>query len=108
MADLANAQAIITFTHSGATALKISSHRPKADIFVFTSNKELVKKLFLVWGVRAFYLKHEKHVNDAIDNTIEILKGKGYIKSDDVVVHVGSIPIKKRGQTNMMKISYIK
>ena len=108
MADLANARAIITFTHSGATAFKISSHRPKADIFVFTSNKELVKKLFLVWGVRAFYLKHENHINDAIDNTIEILRNKGYIKDDDVVVHVGSIPIKMRGRTNMMKISYIK
>jgi pyruvate kinase len=108
MADLTNAKAIITFTHSGATAFKISSHRPKADIFVFTSNEQLVKKLYLVWGVRAFYLKHENHVNDAIDNTIEILKSKGYIKGDDVVVHVGSIPIKKRGQTNMMKISYVK
>jgi pyruvate kinase len=108
MADLTNAKAIITFTHSGATAFKISSHRPKADIFVFTSNEQLVRKLYLVWGVRAFYLKHEKHVNDAIDKTIEILKGKGYIKDDDVVVHVGSIPIKKRGQTNMMKISYVK
>jgi pyruvate kinase len=108
MADLTNAKAIITFTHSGATAFKISSHRPKADIFVFTSNEQLVKKLYLVWGVRAFYLKHKNHVNDAIDNTIEILRSKGYIKSEDVVVHVGSIPIKKRGQTNMMKISYVK
>ncbi len=108
MADLTNAKAIITFTHSGATAFKISSHRPKADIFVFTSNEQLVRKLYLVWGVRAFYLKHEKQVNDAIDRTIEILKGKGYIKDDDVVVHVGSIPMKKRGQTNMMKISYVK
>jgi len=108
MADLTNAKAIITFTHSGATAFKISSHRPKADIFVFTSNEQLVKKLYLVWGVRAFYLKHENHVNDAIDNTVEILKSKGYIKDDNVVVHVGSIPIKKRGHTNMMKISYVK
>jgi pyruvate kinase len=108
MADLTNAKAIITFTHSGATAFKISSHRPKADIFVFTSNEQLVKKLYLVWGVRAFYLRHKNHVNDAIDNTIEILKSKGYIKNEDVVVHVGSIPIKRRGQTNMMKISYVK
>jgi pyruvate kinase len=107
MADLTNAKAIITFTHSGATAFKISSHRPKADIFVFTSNEQLVKKLYLVWGVKAFYLKHEVHINDAIDKTIGILKSKGYIKNDDVVVHVGSIPIKKRGHTNMMKISYI-
>lgn len=108
MADLTDARAIITFTHSGATAFKISSHRPKSSIFVFTSNNELVKKLSLLWGVRAFYLKHEIHINDAINHTITILKQKGFIKDDDVVVHVGSIPVSKRGQTNMMKISHVK
>jgi pyruvate kinase len=108
MADLTDARAIITFTHSGATAFKISSHRPKSSIFVFTSNNELVKKLSLLWGVRAFYLKHERHINDGINHTITILKQKGFIKDDDVVVHVGSIPVSKRGQTNMMKISHVK
>jgi pyruvate kinase len=108
MADLTNAKAIITFTHSGATAFKISSHRPKSGIFVFTSNAELVKKLSLVWGVRAFYLKHESHINDAINHTITFLKKKGFIKDNDVVVHVGSIPVNKRGQTNMMKISHVR
>ncbi len=107
MADLTNAKAIITFTHSGATALKIASCRPKANIFVFTSNKPLIRKLSLVWGVWAFYLKHEDHVNHAITHTNDILKSKGYIKDNDVVVHVGSIPMKERGKTNMMKISYI-
>ncbi len=108
MADLTNAKAIITFTYSGATAYKISSHRPKANIYAFTSNKSLVKKLSLVWGIKAFYLDHRTHINDAIDSTLKILKDKGYIKDDDVAVHVGSIPVIKRGNTNMMKISYVR
>jgi pyruvate kinase len=107
MADLTNASAIITFTHSGATAFRISSHRPKAHIFVFTSNDTLIRKLSLVWGVQAFYLPHEDHINDAIDHTIEFLKTHQYIRTDDVVIHVGSIPMKSKGKTNMMKISYV-
>jgi pyruvate kinase len=107
MADLTNAKAIITFTHSGATAYKISSHRPRADIFAFTANKSLVKTLSIVWGVRAFYLEYRTRINDIIDITVKILKEKGYIKEDDVVIHIGSIPLIKRGQTNMMKISYV-
>jgi pyruvate kinase len=107
MSDLTNATAIITFTHSGATAFRIASYRPKADIFVFTSNKALIRKLSIVWGVRAFYLPHEDQINKAVDHTIEFLKTKKYIKSDDVVIHVGSIPMKNKGKTNMMKISYV-
>ncbi len=107
MADLTNAKAIITFTHSGATAFKISSHRPKADIFVFSSNTVLIRKLSLVWGVRAFYLPHADNINDAVAHTMEFLKDKKYLIEDDVVVHVGSIPMKDEGKTNMMKISYV-
>ena len=107
MADLTDARAIITFTHSGATAFRISSHRPKADIFVFTSNRPLVRKLALVWGVRAFFLSHENQVNDAVTLTIEFLKSRDYLHDGDVVVHAGSIPMKNRGKTNMMKISRI-
>ncbi len=107
MADLTNAKAIITFTHSGATAYKISSHRPKADIFAFTANKSLVKTLSIVYGVRAFFMEYRTQINDIIDCTLKILKKKGYVRDDDVVVHVGSIPVIKRGKTNMMKISYV-
>jgi len=61
-----------------------------------------------VWGIKAFYLDHRTHINDAIDSTLKILKDKGHIKDDDVAVHVGSIPVIKRGNTNMMKISYVR
>ena len=107
MADLTSATAIITFTNSGATAFRISSYRPKADIFVFTSNESLIRKLSIVWGVRAFYLPHEEQINQAVDHTIEFLKINKYIKNDDVVIHVGSIPMSSKGKTNMMKISYV-
>ncbi len=107
MADLTGAKAIITFTHSGNTAMRIASHRPDADIFVFSSNRLLIRKLSLVWGVRAFYLAHEDHINNAILQTAEFLKKAGYLKDGDIVVHVGSIPMKDHGKTNMMKISYV-
>ena len=47
--------AILTMSFSGYTAYKIASQRPKAPIFVFTSNKNILTQLNLVWGVRAFY-----------------------------------------------------
>ncbi len=40
-----NAQAIVTMTHSGYTAFKVSSFRPKANIFVFTANHSILNML---------------------------------------------------------------
>ena len=107
MAQQVNAQAIITFTHSGYTAFRISSHRPEADIFAFTNNEKLLRKLSLVWGARAFYLESFKNIDDAVAKSIKILLDKQLIKAGDTVIHVGSTPHDQHGRTNMMKISQI-
>ena len=107
MASQTNATAIITFTYSGYTAFKISSHRPDADIFVFTRNKTLLRKMSLVWGVRAYYFDEHDNMDDAIHHSINFLKTNSLIQDGDVVVHVGSTPYKDKGQTNIVKLSYV-
>jgi pyruvate kinase len=107
MASQANANAIVIFTFSGYTALRISSHRPQAETFVFTRNKALVRKMELIWGAHAYHADETIDIDDAIEQSIANLKGRGYIKAGDVVVHVGSTPFDEKGQTNMIKLSYV-
>jgi pyruvate kinase len=107
MASQTNARAIITFTHSGYTAFKISSHRPDACIFVFTRNPDLLRKMSLVWGVRAFPFLEHVTIDKDFQHSIELLKANCQIFNGDVVVHVGSTPIEAKGQTNMIKLSYV-
>lgn len=107
MAEQTEASAIICLTNSGYTAVRISSHRPRANIFTFTMNRELLRKLSLVWGVRAYYFEAFSNINEYIDYSIEFLLNQGYIKKGDLVVHVGSMPIKEKGITNMLKLSKI-
>lgn len=107
LAEQTGATAIICLSHSGYTAVRISSHRPRANIFTFTVNKELLRQLSLVWGVRAYYYTSFNHINEYIDYSTEFLLSRDLIKKDDMVVHVGSIPIKEKGRPNMMKLSKI-
>lgn len=107
LAEQSGAKAIITFTSSGYTTLKVSSYRPKAQIFAFTSNKDILCKMSLIWGVRAYYLEDFDNVDNAINFTIKYLKDIKAIADEDIVIHVGSIPLQKRGKTNMLKISYV-
>jgi len=106
MVSQTNAKAIVTFTYSGYTAFKISSHRPQAQIFVFTRNKTLLRKMSLVWGVRAFYYDEHDNMDDVIKYSLDFLKSNSLIIEGDVVVHVGSTPFEEKGQTNMIKLSY--
>ncbi len=105
MAEMTRAKAIITFTHSGYTALQIACHRPDVNIFAFTDNKRIISKLSLVWGVRAFHTKVFGNIDEYIDFSIEWLKERNLIQEDDTIVHIGSTPILERGKTNLLKIS---
>jgi pyruvate kinase len=107
MAEQSKAHAIITFTHSGYTAFQIASHRPKAEIFAFTDNEKILKKLSLVWGVRSFYSKVFDNIDDYITHSIDQLLEQKLINEEDVVIHVASTPILERGRTNMIKLSYV-
>ncbi|MCC7301151.1 MAG: pyruvate kinase [Bacteroidia bacterium] len=107
MAQQAEVRAIISMTHSGYTAFKLSSQRPKADIFIFTENRTLLTSLSLVWGVRGFYYDKYESTDNTITDLKEFIKREGYVKTDDLVINIASIPMKERGRTNMLKLSYV-
>ncbi len=107
IAKQTNAAAIITMTHSGYTAFKVSSFRPDTNIYIFTDNQSILNMLNLVWGVRGFY--YDKYVST--DHTIADiklrLKKMGLVKDKDIIINIASIPISERGQSNMIKVSYV-
>ncbi|MBD3276918.1 MAG: pyruvate kinase, partial [Candidatus Aegiribacteria sp.] len=108
MARQTGAKAIVTFTYSGYTAVRISSHRPRADIFAFTMNRQLLPMLSLVWGVRAFHMHSSGHIEEYVDRSLEFLLERRLVKKGDVVVHVGSMPLLEHGKTNMLKLSRVR
>jgi pyruvate kinase len=103
----ANADALIGMTQSGYTAFTLSSYRPKSPLYIFTKVKSLVNQLSLSWGVRAFYYDEEISLDDIIFDQINILKERGFIKTDDVVINTGSTPINLHLPTNVLKITKI-
>jgi len=107
LAHHAGAQAIISMTNSGYTAFKLSSHRPKAHIFIFTDNQPLLTTLSLVWGIRGFYYNKYESTDDTITDLKDFVKSRGFVKDDDLVINIASMPMKEKGRTNMMKLSYI-
>ena len=70
-------------------------------------NRDLITDLSLVWGVRAFYFGEWAHINDYINYTEEFLASQNLLKKGDLVVHVGSIPIREKGKTNMLKLTRV-
>ena len=108
LAKDANADALVGMTQSGYTAFILSSYRPKSPLYIFSKEKSLINQLSLSWGVRAFHYDEEVSVDDIIHDQHTILKERGFVKSGDVVVNTGSLPIEEHLPTNMLKITKLK
>jgi pyruvate kinase len=107
LANRIDANAIVTMTHSGYTAFKISSQRPKAKVFVFTSNRNLLSRLSLVWGVETIYYDKMVSTDHTIADIKYLLQKTGKLQKGDLVINTASMPIEEQGKTNMLKLSYI-
>lgn len=107
IAEEVSADALIGMTHSGYTAYIFAKCRPKAKIFIFTSNKPLLTQLSLIWGVRGFYYDGFESTDDTIKDVQSILVEKGLIKDGELILNTASMPMKERGRTNMVKLTVI-
>lgn len=107
LAQRVEADAIVTMSFSGYTAYKLASQRPEAPIYVFTSNKEILTQLNLIWGVKGFYYNKRVSTDHTIADIKYLLKKEGLLKAGDMVINIASIPLEENGKTNMLKLSYV-
>jgi len=107
MADDINAAAISTLTNSGYTAFQISAWRPKSHVLAFSSEKRILGKLNLLWGVRAYFYDRDLSTDDTIEDINEIAKEKGFVKSGDFIINLSSMPVEAKGMVNTLRVSHI-
>jgi len=104
-----NAAAIIGITRSGYTSFRLSHHRPKAGLLIFTSNKVLMNTLALYWGTKVFFYDKDQDVStdDLIEDIKLFLIEKGELKKGDVFINTLSMPVSKQRKTNTVKLSVV-
>jgi pyruvate kinase len=107
LAQRVGATAIITMTHSGYTAFKISSQRPKASTYVATGNKQLLNIMSLVWGVEGVFYDKMVSTDHTIADIKYLLRKKEWIKQGELVINIASMPIEDKGKSNMLKLSEV-
>jgi pyruvate kinase len=106
-ADSLRAQAIVTPTSSGNTALMISKHRPRSKIIAFSLNERVVRQLSLVWGVTAYRMERLDDQQEFFRDVIRHCMRLSLVDEGDVIVITAGVPLGISGGTNMLRIHEI-
>ena len=101
------AKGIIGITRSGYSAFKISSFRPKSNIFIFSDHLSMLNTMNLIWGVQCFYYDRFTTTDETIQDCTDILRESGFVESGDTVINTGAMPLHKRYRTNMLKVTEV-
>jgi pyruvate kinase len=107
MANDTDATAISTLTNSGYTAFQISAWRPKSHVLAYTSERRILGKLNLLWGVKAFYYDKNLSTDDTVVDINRISKEKGFVQSGDLMINLTSMPVEAKGMVNTLRVSEI-
>jgi pyruvate kinase len=104
-----HAKAIIGITTSGYTAVRLSHHRPKASLFVFSPDARLRNVLGLYWGVQVlpFEAETEQTADEAVQLIKQTLIERGELTEGDIFVNTLSMPLSMQRKTNTVKLSVV-
>ncbi|OAB80323.1 pyruvate kinase [Cochleicola gelatinilyticus] len=108
MANEIEASAICTLTNSGYTAFQISAWRPDAHILVYTSNRRILSRLNLLWGVKSFYYDKFVSTDETVEDVNRIAYEKGFVNKGEFLINLAAMPIVDKGMVNTLRVSQVK
>ncbi|MDB5564582.1 MAG: pyk [Tardiphaga sp.] len=107
IAETLDLSAIICWTSSGSTAVRVARERPKPPVVAITPNLATGRKLSLVWGVHCVVAEDAQDQDDMVERAGRIAFRDGFAKAGQRVIIVAGVPLGTPGTTNMVRIAFV-
>jgi pyruvate kinase len=96
--------AIVNYTTSGSTALRMARHRPTVPIWSLTSHTSTARQLCLSYGVRPITVNELNNFDDMVVLASDVAKKKDFAKSGQRLVITAGVPFNTTGTTNILRV----
>jgi pyruvate kinase len=101
------AAAIVAFTQSGSTAVRVSRCRPDVPVLALTPSQTVSGRLLLYWGIRPYLITLPSSVDEIFALAARLALELGYAGAGDLIIITAGIPIGEAGTTNMLKVERV-
>jgi pyruvate kinase len=107
VADTLQLAAIICYTATGSTALRVARERPGLPVIGLSPVVATGRKLAAVWGVHCVLTSDPENQAAMVRKACRIAFDEGFAKAGEGVIIVAGVPLGSPGTTNMVRISYL-
>ena len=107
IAHTIGAAAILSYTTSGATALRMARERPDVPILALTSNLRTARRLAMAWGLHCVHTHDVRNFNEMVVHATRAARREGFGEKGQRVVVTAGVPFGTPGATNVLRIAWI-
>jgi pyruvate kinase len=107
VAETLDLAAIVCWTSSGATAMRVARERPKPPIVAISPMVAAGRKLSLIWGIHCVVAEDARDQDDMVERACQIAVRDGFAKAGQRVIVVAGVPLGTPGATNMMRVAFV-
>ena len=107
IAETLELSAIICWTSSGSTGLRVARERPKSPIVAISPKLSTGRRLSLVWGVHCIVAEDAHDLDDMVERACRLAFKDGFAKAGQRVIIVAGVPLGTPGATNMLRIAFV-
>ena len=101
------AAAILSYTTSGATALRMARERPDVPILALTSNLRTARRLAMAWGLHCVHTHDVRNFNEMVEHATRAAAREDFAKKGDRVVVTAGVPFGTPGATNVLRVAWV-
>jgi pyruvate kinase len=107
IAETLDLSAVVCWTSSGSTGLRVARERPKPPIVAISPNLATGRKLSLGWGVHCVVAEDAHDQDDMVERACRIAFKDSFARPGQRIIVVAGVPLGTPGATNMVRVAFV-
>ena len=99
--------AIVSYTESGSTAMRVARERPNVPIITLTPIPATARRLALAWGQHCVLTPNANDLEHMIDTACQFATSEGFAEEGQRIIITVGVPLGAPGATNMLRIAEV-
>ena len=107
VAHTLSVSAIVTYSTSGSTVLRVARERPEVPILALTASLSTARALSLAWGAHCVQIPDLKRFSEMVETACSVALSQDMAKVGDRLVITAGVPFGTPGSTNILRVAWV-
>jgi pyruvate kinase len=107
VAHTLSVSAIVTYSTSGSTVLRVARERPEVPILALTASLSTARALSLVWGAHCVQIPDLKRFSEMVERACSMALSQELAKVGERLVITAGVPFGTPGSTNILRVAWV-